>query len=414
MNKTFKSIAAMLMSVVMLACGLSLPANSDNDTIEMTERPNGISYAKDVELVKGFVGTVGKNNYKTICGFTDRHSEGINVETGTALHIEADYGLTLTHNKMVMYVNAYNHTDKKITVKSAILNGASAKNKSITVKMNDKTAIDTKNYKTGLYTITVKFSTGKSLSIYFWVNTNNASPARVEYVNGDKAYERRVAMNDAFDAAVKSTVNGGFARDGSKSIALDKFYYPQYHFNQPNKYRVDTQRWADKSDEIITDKTWSDEYKAYKLAIWLAENIAYDSYKVNNLRLSRAGTVGIYDGTYSVWNLKTGVCWDFANIYAIMCRHQGIACATMNSESLNHMWNLVRINGRWMELDISHMTKYVTFKKDATVRTKVGLELDCAFDVIPYTYSTPKDLTVNGYLMYGDPNSKADQVYYVS
>lgn len=136
-------------------------------------------------------------------------------------------------------------------------------------------------------------------------------------------------MNDAFDAVTKSTVNGGFARDGSKSIALDKFYYPQYHFNNPNNYRVDTQRWADNSDEIITDKTWSDEYKAYKLAIWLAENIAYDSYRANNLRWSRAGTVDIYDGTYSVWNLKTGVCFDFANIYAIMCRQQGIACTTI-------------------------------------------------------------------------------------
>ena len=323
MNKTFKSIVAMLMSVVMIACGLSLPANIDNDTIEMTERANGIAYSDNRLLT---VGNVALACGYTVCGFTDRHSEGINVETGTALHIEADYGLTLTHNKMVMYVNAYNHTDEKITVKSAIMNGASAKNKSITVKMNDKTAIDTKNYKTGLYTITVKFSTGKSLSICFWVNTNNAMPARVEYVNGDKAYERRVAMNDAFDAAVKSTVNGGFARDGSKSIALDKFYYPQYHFNQPNKYRVDTKLWADKSDEIITDKTWSDEYKAYKLAIWIAENIAYDSYRANNLRWSRAGTVDIYDGTYSVWNLKTGVCFDFANIYAIMCRQQGIAC----------------------------------------------------------------------------------------
>ena len=59
------------------------------------------------------------------------------------------------------------------------------------------------------------------------------------------------------------------------------------------------------------------------------------------------------------------------------------------------------------------MAKYRTFKKDATVRTKVGLDLDYAFDVIPYNRSTPKDLTVNDDLMYGDPNSKADEVHYL-
>ena len=94
---------------------------------------------------------------------------------------------------------------------------------------------------------------------------------------------------------------------------------------------------------------------------WLRNNIAYDVYIED--REARSYEAEDWSGKYSAWNLKTGVCWDFSNIYAIMCRAQGIPCTTVGCESQNHVWNLVMINGRWIEADITTYARYETPEK---------------------------------------------------
>ncbi len=415
MTRTKSLLAVLLIAImfVVSGCSATTPAINDNSPAVM-DHYDGIAYVND-SILK--VGTTAKYSGKTICGYTIRHSEGYCEDVGAVIHIEADYGITATADKMVIYINGYNHTDRNITIKSAVVNGASAKNLSLNVKMNSKTKIDTKNYKTGLYCVTAKFSTGKSIDLYFFVNTNAASPCTVDNVSYKSACDRRIALNKAVANAINSDINGGFATDGSKSIDLTNFYYPNYTFGEPNKYRCDTQKWADLSNKIC-DKNWSKEHKAYVIALWIKNNIAYDWYRVDTLDASRSNYYKDYSGKQSVWDLRAGTCWDFSNIYAIMCRAQGIPCTTMGSDSQWHQWNLVQINGRWLEIDLANYSKYDVNGKDTSKKTlnKYGDSnfAKYAFTVYPNNRSTPKDLDVNTGLNYGNPDNPNDDVYYLS
>ncbi len=419
--KTLKTLTSLIVALLIAV----MPAASDAVSVAgactpaVIERYEGVRNARDIKLVAGNCVKFGR---KTAYGFVSRHSEGYCEETGTVMPIEADYGLTLTSEGMIIYVNGYDHTGKNITVRSAEIVGVSDGNNKLKIKMNSRTPIDTSKFKTGLYHISATFSNNKQLDIYFYVNIDAASPCTVEKESFDAVLERRVALSKAVEKAEKSTVNGGFAMDGSKSIDLKNFYYPNAEWGRPDLYRCDTKRWAGLSDTLV-NKNWSDEHKAYVLLMWLREHVAYDYYKTKVLHKSRMSANKDYSGKQSVWELRTGVCWDFTNIYAIMCRAQGIACASIGSESENHVWNIVRINDRWIEVDVSAYAKYGTYNEAANVRTlnKYGIwdeNYDLgryAFTIYPNSAKTmPKDVVINDSLQYGDPDDPKDDVHYIA
>lgn len=378
--------------------------------------PEGKLSGTELTFTAGNIATAG--GY-TIYGFVNRHSEGYSSVTDSVIHIEADYGLTETSKKMNLYVSGYNHTKKDLKIKSAVITGVSQGSKGfekdIKIKMNEKTKINTKKFKTGLYMITATFSNKKKLNIFFYVNTDAVSTCYAEKISSKTAVTRRRALTKAINKTSEDNINGGFERDGSKSLALDKFYYPNYTFGNAAKYRCDTKRWMEKSDKIV-NKNWSDEHKAYVMLVWLMNNIAYDSYILD--RDSRSCATDDWSGKNSTWNLRTGVCWDFANIYAIMCRAQGIPCTSISTASENHMWNLVLINGRWIEVDISSYARYETYKKDADDRTRCydgdRSFRQYAFSMYPnWDTKMPDDIVVNGDLMYGDPEDTKSPVHFV-
>ena len=416
----FKKVLAVAAALVMAVTPLSAASAAEQIPEQapvVASHCNGIKGGTEIKLTSDNIVKIGSY---TLYSFTQRHSEGYCTETSSVMHIEADYGVTLTADKMLIYANAYDHTGKKLTVKSASLSGvtkaASAlADKKLTIKMNKKTKIDTKNLKVGLYKITTVFSNKKSIDTYFYVNKTAACPCVYEEVSYEDVYNRRKALKKAENTAAKKKDSGGFAKDGSKSLALDQFYFPNATFGNPTKYRCDTQRWIDKSNELVKN-SWSDEYKAYVMLNWLRNNIAYDVYIED--RDARSYEAEDWSGKYSTWDLKTGVCCDFSNIYAIMCRAQGIPCTTVGCESQNHVWNLVMINGRWIEADITTYARYETPEKDATIRRKYSEAdpgfSDFAFGNFPNSKITmAKDIVVNYSLMYGDPEDENSNTYYI-
>ena len=84
----------------------------------------------------------------------------------------------------------------------------------------------------------------------------------------------------------------------------------------------------------------------------MSENLAYDHYKVDVLGTPRAFYYNDFSGTYDTWVTKAGVCHDFANIFATMCRAQGIPCNTLDNRG--HTWNLVYVNNSWVEVDMTY------------------------------------------------------------
>jgi transglutaminase/protease-like cytokinesis protein 3 len=97
---------------------------------------------------------------------------------------------------------------------------------------------------------------------------------------------------------------------------------------------------------------------------WMTENLAYDNYMTTVLKKTRMSSYNDYTGTWHVYNTHTGVCRDFVNIFAIMCRELGVPCGSLDSDNLNHTWSIVYLDGEWWEVDLTKDIKKHTYKED--------------------------------------------------
>lgn len=56
---------------------------------------------------------------------------------------------------------------------------------------------------------------------------------------------------------------------------------------------------------------------------------------------------------YGVLCLKSGVCSGYAYAYRLILAAYGIDCKFVESASMNHAWNLVKLNGKWYHVDVT-------------------------------------------------------------
>lgn len=315
-------------------------------------------------------------------------------ENSEYIYTEAYYGAKSAVNNRKVTVSLYNHTDTKLTVKDAMIEHVDASDTSSSkIKFtNNKLTIDTSNYKNGLHRVWIKYSNNKTCKVNFYVNGNKTYLCQIETIS-DKTAKAYAARRSDLAKVLK---NGNVTV--SNSTSLENVWYPFYEFD--SNYRCDTQRWIDLSNRIV-DKSWSNEYKLFIIQDWIRNNIAYDKYGVS-LGDSRADYYDDFSGTYSIYNTKTGFCFDYANIICIMCRAQNIPAVTVGSTEMRHVWNVVYINNRWIEYDACAQEKYWTETKDTTVRTKSDNYNDCydgIYQINPWWYrdDLPSDALANQY-----------------
>lgn len=86
------------------------------------------------------------------------------------------------------------------------------------------------------------------------------------------------------------------------------------------------------------DSSWSDLEKVLYINDYLALNCEYDLTYQN------------YDA-YDVLVSKTAVCQGYALAYLDLMNRLDVPCGTVSSNSLNHIWNLVQLNGSWYHVD---------------------------------------------------------------
>lgn len=299
-------------------------------------------------------------------------------EDGKYIYTEAYYGAKSSVNDRKVTITLYNHTDTKLAVTEATLEHMDASdtstskmsfaNNKVTVEnskgdisfANNKLTIDTSNYKNGAHRVWFQYSNGKYIKINFYVNGNDTWLCQTEHIS-DKTAKAYAARRSDLAKVLK---NGNVTP--SNSTSLENVWYPCYAFN--SDYRCDTQKWIDLSNEIV-NKNWSNEYKLFVIQDWIRNNLAYDEYQKES-GIYRTKLHNDYTGTYSTYDTKTGVCFDYANIMCIMCRAQNIPAVTIGSKELNHVWNAVYINNRWIEYDACAQEKYWTKNEDITVKTK--------------------------------------------
>lgn len=320
----------------------------------------------------------GVKNFKTsknivLYDFSDKKETGVSRD-GTVNPIRMHYGITasLNGNKISFatyndYPNVCNASAKSIDIVSDT--------KTSSVKVSNKTmTLDTTGYANGLYAIKVTFSNGKKSSVMFYVNDGKTYLCSMESMTNSELTAFKTRRNTIDKLLAKKNLTPDNCTDTSN---LSYPHCDRYGYNS------DTQEWMSLSFEI-TKPEWSDARKVFAIHEWMCENLAYDFYRSRVLRTPRAFVNNDFSGTYDTWTTKIGVCHDFANIFATMCRAQDIPCNTVDNRV--HTWNLVYINGSWVEVDMTIDVKNAVYGKDMT-------EWDVPSTV--YNYSAYADEKVN-------------------
>jgi hypothetical protein len=102
----------------------------------------------------------------------------------------------------------------------------------------------------------------------------------------------------------------------------------------------------------LTKELKSDEDKAKSIYNYIINNVKYD------LKKQKTVTTGYVPNIQEVMNSKSGICYDFAAVYAGMLRSVGIPTKLVMGTSKNvkgyHAWNEVFINQKWVIVDTSY------------------------------------------------------------
>ena len=179
----------------------------------------------------------------------------------------------------------------------------------------------------------------------------------------------------------------------------------QAEYNGYSTYVSDTEYWIDKSDEILAGhENDSAAYKALLLHDWMTENLVYDWYKAK--RLNNPRYYGHYHtGEFYVSQCYVGVCRDFTNIYAIMCRRHGIPCIILGNTAEGHVWNAVYLYDQWIEVDLTGDIDREARNEDVTDVTPATQENTHSFrHFCSYAYSDlmPVESEINTWLHIGE------------
>ncbi len=120
---------------------------------------------------------------------------------------------------------------------------------------------------------------------------------------------------------------------------------------------VHVKEWEDYSDSLVYNEDWTDEAKLYNFVDHLSKEFAYDDYRCDVLDMeSRANHAGRYADEYYMYYNHVGVCWDFVNALAIMCRHNGIPATSV--ENGTHTALAVWLNDEWVCIDPTALLMY--------------------------------------------------------
>lgn len=300
-----------------------------------------------------------KNKTRVLYDFTESHSYGIGRD-GTSAYTRMCYGITgyVDNAKHTLYVTPYNdYPDEfKLTITDYTLE---TDTKSANLEKNFKTkALDISDYANGLYRVKVTFSNKKYGALYFYVNGGKAYTCSTMTMS-DSEYKKFTAHRERIDTLVDL-----YDASPENSLDMTQLCYPIHEeLYKGHNARCDVERWAKLSHEIVNDNM-PDDAKVFAFHEWMTKNLAYDNYSAYTLKVGRMYSYKDYTGKWHVYTTKTGVCTDFSNILVIMCREHNIPCNTI--ENIGHTWNIVYLNGNWMELDLTADRTAWVYGKDVT------------------------------------------------
>ncbi len=346
MKKRNLSIASALMLAFILVVQTVSP------TIAYAEELNYYSTKNQLTNVNG--NNISHLSDDGIVGSTQYSDENINFE--------GFYGLKVHCENTAVNYTMYSHTDMCMSgdVKVRYLT-------SEFVNLGNISKDETKSF--NLTDIINKIKPDNPIGLYQLVLVTKIDMINNQTVNlyydGTKVQTCWLTKQDKYDIDNWNTLVANI--DPGKCLNMwvgNKNNLITYPTSGTNGNCNHVKEWCDLSDEIITKKEWSDEFKVFLIVCYLSRNFAYDDYRVYTLdNASRASEAGTWsdDNLFMFYN-HVGQCWDFANALTIMCRHQGIPCTSV--ENRVHTVNAVWLNGEWVAVDVSTLVAHHCNTKD--------------------------------------------------
>ncbi len=218
-------------------------------------------------------------------------------------------------------------------------------------------SIDISGLENGLYRAVVNFSNGESSSVFLYINGGTAYTCTSGNLTDDEVgyiktrTERIRALLEAYEITPQNSLN------------MTRLAYPTSPIVYPS-FRCDVDLWADVSRSLVTSGM-TPEAKVFAFHEWMTQNLTYDYYSAYTVPRPRQNYYDDFSGKWSVYNTHAGKCTDFGNIMTIMCRAQGIPCNIIDTDY--HTWNIVYLNGKWREIDLTRDIHAFIYGLDMTV-----------------------------------------------
>lgn len=149
-----------------------------------------------------------------------------------------------------------------------------------------------------------------------------------------------------FDSIYRVSLKA-YTRNGYITTA----YFDYYYSKSTMKKRYSSLVSAVKSAKKSIGTGLSKEQTALAVHDYLIKHAAYDMNYYNYSK-SHPGYVDYYKHTaHSLLVKKSGVCSGYAYAYRILMKEYGIPCILIESYSMNHAWNMIKLGSQWYHVD---------------------------------------------------------------
>lgn len=153
------------------------------------------------------------------------------------------------------------------------------------------------------------------------------------------------------------------------AVYTDPIYYPIVPVNAGEI--TDTAYWVKESSNIV-ESDWSDAHKVMEFYNYVIDNFAYDDWIISKGKRGRCFYYEDFTGKYYISKTRVGICEDFAQVFAIMCRAQGIPALEIHNGKHAMAAAYVEDYGRWILVDTTADIMYDAYQEDYTVWTNSG------------------------------------------
>lgn len=343
-------IFASLISVGMILSSIQTPVSAKSNTVDDVP-----IYHSDPDMIvtyRGYDNFATDSNKKIVLyDFADRKETGVGRD-GQSYFSRMYYGLSAYVENNRIYIKVYNDyiNDFDIELEELYIESDIRR---ANLECNSKTKIiNCENQDEGLYMITAEFSNDTETCLAFYIDDDFvtlcsheiASPSKIRRFNN----RREIIANLLDDNNIIPEEETDF----------ENACYP---WSDKIGHNNEVSKWKELSHEITNDRQ-SNSQKLFAIHEWMCENLAYDYFRLQYLNAQRAVYEQDFSGRYDTYQTGVGVCFDWVNILAIMCREQNIPCITL--DNLNHTWNLVYVNGNWIEIDMTMDIKNCVLSED--------------------------------------------------